>query len=469
MTIYTGDYKKRQGAVLLFLIVIFAAVFFIGGVGIYPDTESYRQMSPIREPLYGLLLNLTVFLFGERGFFVQGLFQNALAVFAIYSVSVYIGRKYKSMLVLFASALFLCLPFIVTPLFASSKIMLSNAMISEGIALSLYYLYMLFLIKAVWEKEKTGKYLFTALALSLLLMLTRGQMLVTLVAWVLTALALIYGGKETIDFLKCKEGKKTFALLGVIGAALVTFLLRTLCISGCNLLVNGSFSGTTYGDVTILSNVIYVAERQDGDAIEDEVLQKLFYEIYDIADDGNMLYKYAPEDFSAEASFYSDMHDDIKDFAIAPVLRTYVEEEEKITEYMAKSIRVDELASALTKELIGENFGRWFLHFLRNVTAGVIRSAAFVHPLLNIPALAGFLVLILLGLYCFRKKGFSPAIQILLLTAMLTAGTTAAVAMTIMCLSRYMIYNMAFIYISALLILKEIGSTLKDRKHIKKE
>ncbi len=434
----------RKGAVLLFLIVVFTAIFFVGGVQTYPDTDSYLKMSPIREPGYALVLKGVTALFGERGFFILGFLQNALAVFAVYMTSCYIGSKFKEKFVFFLAAFCMLLPYVVTPMFAASGIILTNAMISEGIALSLYNLYFLYLLKAVWETEKKQKFLLIALGLAFFMSLLRGQMMVTLIAWVITA---------AIVWIKEKNFRKT---CGMILLFVLVMMARVVSVNSYNLLANGRYAGTTYGDVTILSNVIYVAEREDGEAIGDDNLRRLFYEIYEVAESGNMLLKDAPEDFTGEAGFYSEKHDDIKDFGIYPILQSYVEKEEGITDYMDKCIRVDELASSMTKGLLAECGEEWVKHYLANVAVGMIRTVAFVHPLLNIPSFIGYAVLIVAGIFLFVKKKDSKAVSMLLLTALLTAGNVAAVAITIMCLSRYMIYNMAFVYISGILLVVEI-------------
>ncbi len=468
MTICIGDYKVernsgnlRKGAVLLFLIVVFAGIFLLGGVRTYPDTDSYLKMSPSREPGYALLLNGVSFLFRENGFFILGILQNALAVFAIYKTAVYIGSKFRQTAIFYAAALCLLMPYVITPFFASSGIIPSNAMISEGITYPLYNLYMLSLLKAVWEEETRQRNLGISLGLSYLLSVTRGQMIVTLIAWLITAVVL---------FFRKKDWKMTL-LAGWLFVCTLLFVIGTK--SSYNKLVNGVYTGTTYGDVTILSNVIYVADREDGEAIEDESLRQLFYEIYDIAGSGHMLYQYAPRGFDKEASFYSDMHDDIKDFAIYPTLQSYVEHTEGVTDYMEKSIRVDSLSKSMAMELMPECFGLWISHYIRNVAAGFIRTVAFVHPVMDVLTLLGYLVWIGAGLFVLWKRKESRAATLFLLTMLLTTGNVMAVAMTIMCLSRYMIYNAAFVYISAILLIPELLSLYREahtanRKETKK-
>jgi len=443
--------RYEKGAVLLFLIVVFAVIFFAGKVKKYPDTESYLNRMPFREPGYALLLNAFTFLFGEFGFTALGFLQNVLAVCSIYWFSCYVGSKYKGNYVLPVTAVCMVFPYVMTPLFASSGIMLTNAMISEGITLPLYHLFFLFLLKAVWEKEHQWNALIVALVLSFFLLITRGQMTVTLIAWLIVAV-----------IMNWRSGQRKKIFMSVL-LFFVTIGCRVVCINSYNLIANGKFAGTTYGPVTILSNVIYVSEKEDGQGILDVRLQELFHQIYETAEDGQMLFKNAPDSFSKEAVFYSDMHDDIKDFAIYPILQEYAQEHEGIEDYMEKSMRVDELSTELYQALLPKCFGRWSAHYVRNVAVGLIRTAAFVHPLLNVPAILGYFVLIGMGVYCYRKDKESKAVKLLLLTALLTAGNVAAVSLTIMCLSRYMIYNTAMIYVTAFLLLVEIF-TLKWRQ-----
>ena len=64
------------------------------------------------------------------------------------------------------------------------------------------------------------------------------------------------------------------------------------------------------------------------------------------------------------------------------------------------------------------------------------------------------------GVSCYRKDRESRAAGIFALTMLLTLGNAAAVALTIMCISRYMVYNMPFLYLSAFLLLGEMKEKL---------
>ena len=431
----------------VFLGALFGGLLWRGGVAAYPDTNSYLTMSPNREPGYALLLNAVVGIAGEKGFWAIGLLQNALAAVSIYLIICYVGDKMKSRRIGVLTALCLVLPHIMTPLFASSGLILTNALLSEGITIPLYHFYFLMMLKAVWEKEKKGRYLKGALVIAFLLTLFRGQMLVTLIAWLIVAVLSEWKVQEGFGGRSLKYFKR---FLLPAGAFIVVLVLRILCVNSYNLAVNGKFTGTTYGAVTILSNVIYVAEEADKEGIEEESLRGLFEEIHGIAREGKMLYGDAPKGLTREASFYSQMHDEIKDLAIYPCLLSYTEHVEGIREPMERMVRVDALATALTRELLPEC----------NILVGLIRTAAFLHPLLILPTLAGYGILLLMGFSCYRKDRESRAAGIFALTMLLTLGNAAAVALTIMCISRYMVYNMPFLYLSAFLLLGEMKEKL---------
>ena len=453
---HKGELKRGEKIVILFFLgVLFGGLLWKGGVRAYPDTNSYLTMSPNREPGYALLLNAIVRIAGEKGFWVIGLLQNALAAFSVYLILCYVGNAMKSRRICVLTALCLIFPHIMTPLFASSGLILTNSLLSEGITVPLYNIYFLFMMKAVWEKERKEKYLLAALAAAFILTLFRGQMLVALIAWAIMAILLECDFGRTF-------GKRWKSLLLPAGIFIIALVLRTLCVSGYNLAVNGKFTGTTYGRVTILSNVIYVSGKEDKDEIEDENLRELFEEIYGIAEEGKMLYKYALGGLTGEAAFYSQMHDEIKDLAIYPCLLDYAEQKEGIEDYMERLVRVDTLASAMMRELLPGCLWEWLLHYIRNLLVGLIRTAAFLHPLFNIPTLAGYGLLIFMGIYRYRKDRESRAAGLLFLTMLLTLGNAAAVALTIMCISRYMVYNMPFIYLSALLLLGEIKENIRE-------
>jgi len=456
--LFCDSKEKRQisvtekGIMLFLLLVLFGILLLSAGVKAYPDTESYMMMSPTREPLYPLFLNMMSVLFGKYRDIAIGIFQNALAVISVYLTAVFLGRRMKSRVVFYLTVVCMLLPYVITPLFAASGLILTNALLSEGLALSMYNLYFLFLVKVIWD-ENAKKNTILALLTALLLSLIRSQFLVTLIAWMIVMVCLQ---------LKEKVSLKRIMFVLVLFCCAVG--VRQLCMNSYNLLANGKFVGTTYGPVTVLSNVIYVSDKTDGDAIKDDVARTLFYEIYEEVKSENMLRVDAPEDFTGEASFFSHVHDEIKFSYIYPILEDYVESETPSIGYMDKLMRIDALASEMIKGALSSSLLSWLSHYFCNACVGFVRTVAYVHPVLNILTLLGYVILIGMGIYNYYLYKDSPAGRFFLLTALLTMGNVFAVAITIMCLSRYMIYNMSLIYISAVLLLWEIFQKKKGKE-----
>ena len=69
----------------------------------------------------------------------------------------------------------------------------------------------------------------------------------------------------------------------------------------------GLFVDTASGTALSFANVLYVADREDGEAIAQEALRTLFYEMYDSADADRMNYKYAPSGILGRAAHHEQL------------------------------------------------------------------------------------------------------------------------------------------------------------------
>ena len=151
-------YMKRKWQKLLlfiFLLIIFMSSFLLFGSRTYTDTGSYEVMSPIREPFYGAFLNIYRNLFGEHIYTAVALAQNIFADIVCYLLLEYIieSNKIHSIVIKLALLLAILMPYIVTPFFTVSRMIIANAILTEGIALSLYNLYFYFLLHLVWKSK----------------------------------------------------------------------------------------------------------------------------------------------------------------------------------------------------------------------------------------------------------------------------------------------------------------------------
>ena len=125
-------------------------------------------------------------------------------------------------------------------------------------------------------------------------------MMVLFVVWFLTAYVLtvrnaVKRTEETgnrANALELAENIAKQGLLAALAAVIIVFAARTVVVRVYNYCEQGLFVDTASGKAMAFANVLYVADREDGAAIEDDALRELFYEMYDSADADRMNYKY---------------------------------------------------------------------------------------------------------------------------------------------------------------------------------
>lgn len=453
--------EERQRKVLFIASgIIFMGCYLLFGIQYCVDTNSYEVMSPIREPVYVLFIKFFTALFGAHAYAAIGLVQNLLAAAACFLLSDYIIRenRIRSKAVQLALFTAVIMPYVITPLFSVTKLMITNAIITEGITLSVYYLYVYLLLHEIWgcERESRIRYGVLSLAAALVLTLTRGQMLVSMIAWFIIQLAVLF-----------RRGFRHSKLLFLRDAALCTVLLtgalgiRTVAVGAYNYIYNGAFAQTPYGQVTFLTNLIYVSDREAGSRIEDGALQELYYQIYDTAGEQGVLYEDAPSGFREEAAFFSDAHDILKMDIIEVTLGTCVEQVYGQVSYLEKLMKMDDMAREMIRSIAADCMPGWLWNYVKNIVVGLVRSVAVLHPLLYVPTFCGYAFLLVAGIYLGIRDAGGKVFGLFLLTALLTMGTVGAVSLMIMCISRYMIYNTSLIYMCGILSVWELAKKRK--------
>ena len=145
----------------------------------------------MREPIYALLIQVLRFVSPKDHYWLIIILQNILAIAANTVFIAWIRKRFG--LNVWVSLLFtaiLLVPHIMTPIFASTHLVLTNALMTEGILFSLYPLAMMCLMNMLWSGKAVGRESLTTIGLFLLLSLIRGQMMVLFVVWFLVAFVL---------------------------------------------------------------------------------------------------------------------------------------------------------------------------------------------------------------------------------------------------------------------------------------
>lgn len=437
-------------------VLFFAALWLLGTTGIYNDSNQYIAMHIHREPLYSFFLWIFRSLFGETKYLdIVRFLQNGLAAFSVIWLAESLKKRFDFGQWMEALVcLILLAPHIITPVFSASGLVLSNGVISEALGLPLFYLFTAQCMKIVYTRQRGAA--LSSLLLSLFLSLVRGQMMFTILLW------LVFAGAVVI----VEKKKLAKRLLICVVCTALAFGTRTLLVKSYNLVFNGYFINNTFGSVGLLANILYAADEEDAERIADQDVRAMFELSYRLAKEQGATYQDAPEGFFNRAAHLEKWHDAIKFEMIEEPWRQ-LHDREGFTDYIPENVESDRIAATIVKSLLPAVLGRWLYDYLALACYGLIRSIAVVHPLLNWYALASYLTYIVLTVLVWRKNHNSDAVWLAAFSLLTVFANVFATSMIIMCLSRYVIYGLPLFYVSGLMLLYELtgGKTAGELKH----
>lgn len=440
--------RKRIIDITIFLVfaVFFGFLLITGEPQYLGDSFQHEMQFVTREPVYALLIQFLRFLSPDHHYELIILVQNILAIVAN-TIFVCVLRRLLNLkwYMLPVMIVILLAPHIMTPLASASGMVITNSLLSEGISYSLYLFFILHILKAVWSRNILGKDSLFAFFWAIGVSLVRGQFMVLILVWFL-AMAII-------AFLQKKW--KQIAIFVVMLA--VAFVGRGLLVKTYNYCEQGLFVDTASGKAMSVANVLYVADREDGEAITDEGLRELFYEIYDRAYADGMNYQFSPDGLLARAAHHEECHDSLNFDYFAIAAKEYVTENTGVTveDYQLMMVEVDKVASALMSELLPQVVVKYAYNYVAMVLMGFVRSVAMVHPIFNWYALAIYLLAMILTIFVWVKKHDSKAAPFMALVLLMITGNVTGTSLMIQCISRYMLYNLPLFYLAGLLLLLE--------------
>ena len=437
-------------------VLFFAALWLLGTTGIYNDSNQYIAMHIHREPLYSFFLWIFRSLFGETKYLdIVRFLQNGLAAFSVIWLAESLKKRFGFGQWMEALVcLILLAPHIITPVFSASGLVLSNGVISEALGLPLFYLFTAQCMKMVYTRQRGAA--LSSLLLSLFLSLVRGQMMFTILLW------LVFAGAVVI----VEKKKLAKRLLICVVCTALAFGTRTLLVKSYNLVFNGYFINNTFGSVGLLANILYAADEEDVERIADQDARVMFELSYRLAKEQGATYQDAPEGFFNRAAHLEKWHDAIKFEMIEEPWRQ-LHDREGFIDYIPENVESDRIAATIVKSLLPAVLGRWLYDYLALACYGLIRSIAVVHPLLNWYALTAYLAYIELAALAWRKNHNSNAVWLAAFSLLAVLANVFATSMIIMCLSRYVIYGLPLFYVSGLMLLYELagGKTAGELKH----
>lgn len=255
--------------------------------------------------------------------------------------------------------------------------------------------------------------------------------------------------------IKLLLNKKYRMLLIAASMVVFVFLLRNLTVHVYNYFVTGYFMGNTYGQVNTLTNVIYACDEEDREVFEEgDMAQAFFDSFYKQADEQGLNYKFGGDSFGERAANLEANHDILKFQILEAELSAYYFSLGEV-DYYEQSSMSDEMAGRMIKKLLPVCFGQWLYDYILLCRNGFIRSIAVVHPLINFAALFLYLAAVGLSLWLVCVKKRFQAATVMGVALLFIAANVCATSITIMCLSRYMIYGFSLFYIAFFLLIRE--------------
>ena len=445
----TARTTKNRGWWLLIgllLILFYLAFAFYDGPHRYNDSGGYMAMDVSREPMYPLFLWAVRLVFGglgEAGWLqaavvIQSLIVALSALFFVRTLSESFSLSRLSDLAL---SFFAAAPSLMCRFVANRRMMYSNSVLSEALAIPLFLVFMTWLLRAAYVG---GRRSFSHAAFwGFVLISVRKQMLITLPLLVLTAL-----------WRGIKERRVFARLLSAALLSAAVLLANNLLDRSYNYLVRGEFLRHT-GDMRFVTTMLlYNAEPGDEQQIGDAELRALYLRIVEKADRQQNLHSYAPRDWFGRAQYFTNNYDHIQFDCLRDVSREYVRAKTGGDE-LAETRELDRINNALNAALLPVGKGRLLRTACDSFAVGLVTTVLSMNRHFVLPAAALYAVYLALTAWCIAKKRERAALFALLTLAAIGANL-ALVSLTIFCQARYTIYNMTLFYAALFLLAREL-------------
>lgn len=491
--------KRRNTTLFSISLILIPFVFYLffwwlDGAVWCADTASYVEMHRAREPLYPMYLAMFRNIFGAetasalhpdqlRYLVVAALGQSLLAAYVAYNLCKYFSERFE-LNRLFTYAV-LAMPMATSLLcrFAAKRSsMYSNSILTEGLAISVYLLFVRFCVAYLLDHTKSS--FFACVVMAIIGISLRKQMYILLVLFVIVGAYVIcvcMGNKVSAgDSEAGKDGKvgvgktskfgagkaKIVGALKLCVAALVVVASARFLDCTYNYVLFGHFSGHTEDNRFISTMAFYVSEREDVEHV-DPRLQDLFLETYDICEAEGWLMHSAPSGWLPAQEHFGNNYDHIQIDTLEQVLLSVKDDPDRDYSWLGEGDKLDLIRASLNDSLITLHPGRLFKIFFDNLLSGLVTTAAVRRPLFCIYSLVVYVAyVVMLAMLIVRmrkatddskkKKEAEAALLTGILILLSILGNVSLVAAVIFTQTRYTIYNMPLLYIAMIVMLSAL-------------
>ena len=450
--------KKTDYVVFAILAAVFGYFAFFREMMELGDSFQYLNQMVSREPVYALFLKILTGIFGERYGRPLLILQNLLAVVSIYWLYIRLTDLFKlPKFFEWAVVVFLLAPHLITPLAARSGMVITNSVMTEGIAMSLYYIWagmMLTLLLGRYSQNQKSAVVWSGF-LSFVLSMIRGQFLICIAVWLLV--------NVFVFFLQKEYKKILFILLG----ALLLVGGKSYLTKAYHYVESDLFVATSSGPPMMLANVIYLSDIEDGVDIENEYLRNAYENMIRLVDEKQLSIKYGTGGIIEMAQFHEYGHETLNFDIVDPEIEAVVGEVDGVTsaDYEYMLVLIDGYASQIIGDVLPNILPEFIKNYFVIAALGFVRSIAVDRWIFPIYALIMYFVAAALSVILLKRDLKSSGAYFMLLTLVLICGNVFGTSIMIECISRYMIYNLPFFYIAGMAMLTELW---KRKKGIEK-
>ena len=436
--------NKKLTMLLICSAIFYGAMFLFLGVGFYGDSQQYVDMHIHREPGYSSFLWIIRQLTGnlELSLWVAAILQNILAIVVTAKVVDFFSEEFHLNKV--ETALLMVLQFVphlVTVFMSVTRVVFSNGILSESLCYPLFQLFIVFCYKSFFD-TKSKSVVWCAL-IGFLLAITRSQFMIAFLIW-FVLLGIKY-------FMK-KEYRKIFV---VALLTMVLFASRSYLMKCYNYVFNEKhFVTSTYGGVNTLANVMYASDREAGERIEDEFTREMFYLMYDEMCAAGWNRESTGDGILTQAIYLEEIHDRIK-FDVLDRCYADILENMGYTDYYAREMEADRLSMEILKSILPSCFGVWVGNYFVLAFRGMMRCIGITHPFIGIVVWGLYVFAFASCAYKLFKDKWSKEGWLMFIALLSILALAFSTSITIMCLSRYMIYGFVSFYTALLMIVRE--------------
>lgn len=428
------------------------------------DTEAYYLSFAHHietKPLYSLLMEGARRLFGtEKYLYAIAVFQMLLSVVCITIFVCYI-KKAMNTGVLFTLAVWLCAlaPYIIL----LPEDVISHSLMTESLTYPLIYIYVIMLLKGIFESKKV--YVYLSVAIVILLTLIRGQMLFLLAPSVICFVYILLRDKK-INTQKNTWKKSLLSLL-------IFLVFVFLCIKGESLLCSlyeRCFFGApkmSYSAQTLVQKAMFCADKEDEALFSDEITKEIFSETYERIMDAESNYRFMSHkltDWKHTTGSFGTVSYTLGDVVSEVALSENID----ISNRFEKEAITLKYSDELSKKLIMKHPGRFLYVSLSMMPAGFVSTVLFhkesIYGLIHMLTLIFYLVLGILSVWLYKRQNSKRASELAWLAIAISVINVVSANLIHMGLQRYMSYTLGINWTAMCLVIMEIYQIIKEKR-----